>query len=104
YLEVYRLDGFVNGKRIVSEKNIRKMTAPQVTLPNGNQYGYGLQIRDQSGVHFVGHGGSIKGVSSNVQIATEKGLTVCVLTNISDVPSEDLAFKTMNLLLNINDT
>src|SRR5699024_4825581 len=85
YLEVYRLGGLVNGKRIVSESGIQKMTTPQVTLPNGNQYGYGLQVEDEMDIRFVGHGGSIKGVSSNIQYAQEKGLTIFVLTNIADV-------------------
>lgn len=101
YLEVYRLNGLVNGTRIVSEESIRKMTAPQVTLPNGNQYGYGLQVREHGGIHFVGHGGSIKGVSSNIQCAPDKGLTVCVLMNIADVDAEGMAFMAMDHLLDI---
>lgn len=99
YLEVYRLGGLVNGKRIVSEKSIQKMLHPQVTLPNGIQYGYGLQLRSESGFRFAGHGGGIKGVSSTIQFAVDEGLTICVLTNIADAPAEDLAMTAMNNLL-----
>lgn len=103
YLEVYRLDGLVNGKRIVSETGIQKMITPQITLPNGNQYGYGLQVQDKPAIRFVGHGGSIKGVSSNIQYAQEKDLTICVVTNIADVAAADIAFDAMNLLLDRSD-
>lgn len=103
YLEVYRLGGLVNGKRIVSEESVRKMTESHVTLPNGNQYGYGLQVGPHSNIHFIGHGGSIKGVSSNIQLAKEKGLAVCVLMNIADADAEGMAFTVMNQLLDIHD-
>lgn len=101
YLDVYLLDGFANGNRIVSEKSIEKMTTPYITLPNGNQYGYGLQVQKKEGNRFVGHGGSIKGVSSNIQLAKDNGLAVCVLANIAEVDAEGLASTAMNQLLEI---
>lgn len=99
YLEVYRQHGFVNSETIVSEESVKQMMTPQATAPNGNMYGYGLQIHDQFGRHIIGHGGGIKGVSSNMLVSPEDGVTVAVLTNIADVAAEDLAMTAMRHVL-----
>lgn len=103
YLEVYRLNGTVNGEQIVSESSVEQMMTPQATAPNDHQYGYGLQVHDRFGLRLVGHGGGIKGVSSNMLISKEHGVTVAVLTNIADVAAEDLAMTAMRHVLEVEE-
>lgn len=103
YMDVFHFDGLVGGKRIVSKKSIEKMMTPHVTLPNGAQYGYGLQIHERDGHQFIGHGGSIKGVSSNIQFSKEKGLSVCILMNIADADAEGLAITALDQLSGIKE-
>ncbi|WP_243292220.1 serine hydrolase domain-containing protein [Bacillus sp. FJAT-47783] len=101
YLEVYRLEGLVNGERIVSKKSLQKMTTQQVMMPTGNWYGYGLHVDKHDDIKILGHGGSIKGVSSHMKVAKEQGITVVVLMNISKVGVKDLAETALNHTLGI---
>ncbi|ATP40599.1 hypothetical protein CSE16_11355 [Solibacillus sp. R5-41] len=103
YLEVFRLDGTVNGKSIISKQGIQKMTSVQATMPTGDRYGYGLQVDYLSGISVFGHGGSIKGVSSNMKVAKEQGITVSVLTNIAEANAENLANTSLNHILQLPD-
>lgn len=103
YLDVYRLDGIVNGVRIVSEESLEKMTSTQAVTPNVNKYGYGLQIGHQSELEWIGHGGGIKGVSSTMQMVKAYGITVVVLANIAEFAAEDLATTTILHLLGRQD-
>ncbi|WP_217588270.1 serine hydrolase domain-containing protein [Lentibacillus saliphilus] len=99
YLEVYRQGGTVFNTRIISEKAIKKMTTSHVTTPNGSQYGYGLQVDAMDNQKFVGHGGSIKGVSSNMQWAIDDDLTGIVLINIADADAAGILKTTMKHLI-----
>lgn len=103
YLEVYRLDGMVGNKRIISEASIQKMSARQVTLPTGEGYGYGLQVESMQGIPLFGHGGSIKGVSSHVKVAKEQGLTVSVLVNLAEVQAAELAMAALTHILGVSE-
>lgn len=104
YAEVYRLNGFVNGHKIVSPESIKEMTSSKINLPNGGGYGYGIEIDDFQGINHYGHGGSIKGVSSNFQVISEKGITASILFNIADVPAEKILLDTLKTLLGISET
>lgn len=90
YLEVYRLGGTVNGEKIISEASLKKMMTVHAVTPNGRGYGYGLQIDTHHGIDFIGHGGSIKGVSSHMKVIPKHGLTSVVLINLMEVDSENL--------------
>ncbi|MUV36872.1 Beta-lactamase [Lentibacillus sp. JNUCC-1] len=99
YLEIFRRDGRVNGVRMLSENSLRKMTTPHVTTPNGTRYGYGLQIDALGEVQLIGHGGSIKGVSSNMQWAKETGITGAVLINIAGADAAGILKTAMGFVL-----
>lgn len=101
YLEVYRQGGHVHGEQIVSEASVQKMTSSHVITPNEAEYGYGLQIRNNSGVKIVGHGGSIKGVSAHM--ATTKEYSVAVLINLAEVDAEGIAMTALHHVLGIHD-
>ncbi|WP_163972127.1 serine hydrolase domain-containing protein [Oceanobacillus halotolerans] len=102
YLEVYRNNGFVNGKQIVSSESIQAMTTAHVRMPTGDQYGYGLQVDDYNGMKLFGHGGSIKGVSSHMKVVKEEELTMVVLTNIQDVNVENIISSVMDHLVDMD--
>lgn len=86
YLEVYRTGGVVNGQRIVSGDGLEQMTTRHIELPTGLGYGYGLHVDDHHGTRTLAHSGGIKGVSSAILVAPEKGLTVVALVNTAGVP------------------
>lgn len=98
YLEVYRTLGLgPGGVRIASEAAVRRMITPHVQMPTGKWYGYGLQVqRDYHGATLVGHGGGIKGVASHVAVAIEPGVTAVCLTNLANLPAEDVSMGGLN--------
>lgn len=103
YLEIYRKDGFVNGKRIVSQKAVNDMLTPYFYTLNDNQYGYGFLVGNYAGVNVAGHGGGVKGVSSYMLVAKEEGMTISVLTNIAEVAAENIALVALRYLLDIEE-
>lgn len=97
YLEIYRTYGKPGSVRIASEAAIRQMMSPQVTMPTGKRYGYGLEVvPDHRGVKLAGHGGSIKGVSAHIMVAPEAGFTATALLNIQNAPAQEAALAAMN--------
>lgn len=101
YLEVYRLNGVVHGKRIISEASLQKMTSPHHVTPNDIAYGYGLLVGRYAGLEIIGHGGGVKGVSSFMLIVKEKGITITVLTNIAEVSAENIAMTSLKYVLDL---
>lgn len=101
YLEVYRNNGVVHGRRIISEESLREMTTIQFNTPTGRGYGYGLQIDQQHGIEFIGHGGSIKGVSSHMKVVPSKGISSIVLVNLADVAVEDVLMTALSHIIDI---
>lgn len=98
YLEVYRCGGESEGGQIVSGRAIAQMTAPQVTMPNGAHYGYGLQVDpDFPGGPLIGHSGGIKGVSAHIQVAMGAGLTAAAIANLNSFPVEPVTQGLINL-------
>src|SRR5699024_11580844 len=85
YMELYQMDGTVNGVQIVSKASIAEMTTPKISEPNGGSYGYGIGMDVYQNIAHFGHGGSIKGVYSNFLVIKEQGLTASVIVNIDDV-------------------
>lgn len=104
YLEVYRQDGVVNGKRIISEKGLEKMRTSQYVLPNDVEYGYGWVVENHAHGKLYGHGGSIKGVSSYMLVDEELGATIVLLTNVANIPVSEIALKVRNHLFDLPET
>lgn len=103
YLEVYRQQGTVNQREILSPSSVDQMTASHIVTPNDVQYGYGLIVGNELGVDVFGHGGGIKGVSSFMLVAPEEELTICVLINIAEAAAEDMALTAMRHLLALEE-
>jgi CubicO group peptidase (beta-lactamase class C family) len=97
YLELYRTGGTADGRRLLSEAGIAKMTAPHAPIPTGGGYGYGLQIgQTPNGLRTIGHGGGNKGVATQVLAVPEAGLTAVALTNLANAPAAKLAQAMIN--------
>ena len=100
YLELYRTGGDSHGTRALSEAGIAQMTGPHQPIPTGGGYGYGLRILDVPEVgRIVEHGGGNKGVSTQVVVVPERGLTAVVLTNLANAPAMKLAYGLVNAAL-----
>lgn len=101
YMEVYRMDGTVNGVQIVSKASIAEMTTPKISEPNGGSYGYGIGMDVYQNIAHFGHGGSVKGVSSNFQVMKQQGITASVLVNMTDVPTDTILLHCLTTLFDI---
>jgi CubicO group peptidase (beta-lactamase class C family) len=86
---------------LLPEQYVEEMTSPFVTLPNGGSYGFGIEINSIGHYTKFGHGGSIKGVSSNFQVVPEKGISACLLINMADVPAEKILTTILETILNV---
>lgn len=100
YMEIFRTGGMVGDRRILSEESVEKMTSPQVRVPGGSAYGYGLIIQpNYRGVSIVEHGGNLKGVSAQVSCIPERGITGVALTNLGSAPAPSLLLGAVNVVL-----
>jgi CubicO group peptidase (beta-lactamase class C family) len=98
YLEVYR----TGGAAVAPAEGVARMMASSVRLPTGTHYGYGLAIAPgYHGMTLVGHGGSIKGVSSHVLVVPEAGITAVVLINVTGASADRLALAAVNAALGL---
>ena len=103
YLELFRTGGLSGGVRLLSEAGIAAMVAPRTAggVP-GSFYGYGLNIvLRYGGTWLVGHGGGSKGISSHVLVAPARDYTAVALTNLAEVPADQLALAPLNKLLDL---
>ncbi len=99
YLEIYRCRGLVDGERILSEKSVEEMMKPHVATSAGQFYGYGLLVKsDYHGITLVGHSGGIKGVSADMLLSPEDGITAVALSNLSGAPSGAISLGIINAL------
>ncbi|MEJ8544080.1 serine hydrolase domain-containing protein [Brevibacillus borstelensis] len=100
YLDIFRTGGNAKGARILSPESVASMTAAHVKCDACWHYGYGLQIvPDFAGGKLIDHGGSLKGVSSQIFALPEKGITGVVLTNVDGVEVREIAVGALNLLM-----
>lgn len=97
YAEIFRNNGIVNDKRILSENSVESMLTPYIKTQPGRYYGYGFMITpDYYGTKLVEHGGSLKAVAAQLSILPEKGLTGVVLANLAGVPSSRIMHLAFN--------
>src|SRR5699024_9698856 len=77
---------------------IAEMTTPKISEPNGGSYGYGIGMDVYQNIAHFGHGGSIKGVSSNFQVIKEQGIIASVLVNMADVSVDTILIHFLTTL------
>lgn len=71
---------------------------PAEGKPNGYALGWGTF--EDGGVRYVGHSGGQQGTSTDFLIAPEKRVGVVVLTNLQNIPANDLSKEILKILLN----
>lgn len=81
----------------VTPELARAMRSALAYIAPNTYYGYGLQVTGpHHGFTLVGHGGSLKGVSSYIGYIPQLGIGGVVLTNVAGLPSERLWLSGMN--------
>ncbi|WP_313891074.1 serine hydrolase domain-containing protein [Psychrobacillus sp.] len=97
YADIFRNGGKVGDIQVLTNESVEQMMTPFIELVPGSYYGYGLMITpDFFGYKLVEHSGGIKGVSSQMSIIPELGLTGIALANLAGAPSSKMlssAFK-----------
>lgn len=102
YAQMYANGGEYAGQRLLSAQGIKQMQQGTLEFSQGRKYGYGLMAKENyAGVTLVEHGGSLKGVSSNLGFVPEKGIAAIVLCNLSGVPASKIWLALINLALGL---
>ncbi|AKU95282.1 Beta-lactamase [Labilithrix luteola] len=73
--------GSVDGKHIVSEKNLLLRREPQVKITEKMAYGIGLFLEDDHGLPVAGHGGNNLGFTSDFFFLPKSDVGMVVLSN-----------------------
>ncbi len=81
---------------LLAPERVREMARGRVPAGPGSSYGLGLRIEDADGLTLIGHGGSLKGVSSYLAWVPELGVGVVVLSNLVGLPSLKMALMAIN--------
>lgn len=87
----FNLDkGKVNGRQIISEKQMNEMITPQTLQPNRTTppynslfkaYGLGWQLQDMNGKLEVSHTGGLEGIVTQTMFYPQEKLGIVILTN-----------------------
>ena len=93
--------GKIDGKQVLSLRVIERLSTPYVDIPGsqGTQYGYGLEISEERGVHTLKHSGSRSGYGSLIWMVPEHRFGVIILANRTGVSLNKTAEKAMEVLL-----
>jgi CubicO group peptidase (beta-lactamase class C family) len=82
YVEMELAKGMLpNGKRLVSEENLRARYTPQVAVSDGVTYGMALIVDTKYGIPVVHHGGDLAGYHSDMIWLPDYGVGAVILTN-----------------------
>lgn len=94
----------LNGQRIVSEEGLARISQPALEVGTNTYYCFGIKRRPDYaglGITLVEDFGSQPGVSSNFGFVPERGITVAVLTNVSNVPAAAIWLAAVNTALDL---
>lgn len=99
YAEVFRTGGVSNGTRIIAKESAEQMMYPHARIDPVRSYGYGLGVLPFSEqLTLIQHTGGLKGITAQMLIVPEAGITGIVLTNVDDAPIGDLTLGLLNSL------
>ena len=100
YLQVFANEGQANGQRILSASAVTEMTKPHVKMHSGGRfYGYGFFVRpNYHGQELWSHGGGGKGISAQIAVVPQTGITVAALANLESMPTWPLSRGAVNAL------
>ena len=98
-------------KRVVSERTLAQIHAPQVVVPDEIRYpelfypfyGMGWRVTSYRGHLLVSHGGAIMGFSALAAFLPRDGLAIVLLNNLEDAPVNSiLAYFVYDRLLGLD--
>jgi len=75
--------GEYEGRRLISEENLRETWTTQIDITESVGYGMGWMIRKWEGQPVIEHGGNVDGFSAQVAMLPESNLGFVLLTNAS---------------------
>ncbi len=117
WLRLQLNEGEFEGKRLVSQKNIREIQSPQTIIPFASQppepklkshfraYGLGWTLREYAGYKMVTHSGWTDGQLSVTKMIPEKRVGVVVLTNVHHQNAyAPLAYRALDIALGLSET
>jgi len=92
--------GEYEGRRLISEENLRETWTSQIEITESISYGMGWMIREWEGQPVIEHGGNVDGFSAQVAMLPESNLGFILLTNasISPLPSQVISLVWDTLL------
>ncbi len=85
--------GEVEGKRLISKKQLEETWTAQIKVAEGIDYGLGWMRREWQGQPVVEHGGNIDGFSAQVALLPESDLGFVLLMNVSATPLQALSIN-----------
>jgi CubicO group peptidase (beta-lactamase class C family) len=85
--------GEYEGRRLISEENLRETWTTQIDITENVGYGMGWMIREWEGQPVIEHGGNTDGFSAQVAMLPESNLGFVLLTNASVSPLPPLAIN-----------
>ncbi|MGE0129794.1 MAG: serine hydrolase [Blastocatellales bacterium] len=116
WIRLHLNDGVVEGKRLISSKNLREMHTPQMVIRNEGRwrlffpesevsqlsYGLGWFINDYRGQKVVMHGGTIDGFRASIVLVPKSKIGVAVLANLTGTQMpEATCYNIVDLLLGL---
>ncbi|MGK5507365.1 serine hydrolase domain-containing protein [Brevibacillus formosus] len=96
YTEIFRTGGLVGQNRLLSPESVQAMMTPHFSISPFQAYGYGLFVANCHDGTLIEHGGAIKGVSAQIFVLPERGLTGAILMNTDGGPMADLMHGILN--------
>jgi len=78
--------GEYEGRRLISEENLRETWTTQIDITENVGYGMGWMIREWEGQPVIEHGGNVDGFSAQVAMLPESNLGFVLLTNAHTSP------------------
>jgi CubicO group peptidase (beta-lactamase class C family) len=86
--DLARFFAALRDRRLLDAKHTGLMMTPNVDANYGRMYAYGLQSREGSEGHWLGHDGVDVGMNAEAWFSPESGRVLVVLSNF-DVPAAE---------------
>jgi len=101
YIRFFLTNDETKSNEICNSELIEAMMQPTVRISPTVDYGWGLSVEKVGTDKFIGHGGALTGVSSNMLWSKKQQVGVVVLCNTSNVPVALIAKELLCTVLNM---
>jgi len=85
----------------VGGKKLFNLISKPGQLNNGQPltYGFGLELKEYKGLHWIGHAGGIAGYNTMFITFPNNNLSITILANLASISSFNLSFRIADILL-----